>query len=233
MVANFFNAGKRLCVFLLAFAVTACSTLHRQQVVPLEEIKLPPRFAISVYARDVPRARTMTFGIGGTLFVGTYAEGKVYAILPPEGRAKPVVLTIAENLQDPGGVAFRAGSLYVAEHTRILRFDDIEQNLNNPPKPVVVYAGLPKQRIHNLHTIHFGPNGLLYVSVGSPCNICNPDPSRYAILARLDVTAKNPVLEVVARGVRDAQGYDWHPVNQELWFVDNGRDGLGNNAPPR
>ena len=74
MVANFFNAGKRLCVFLLAFAVTACSTLHRQQVVPLEEIKLPPRFAISVYARDVPRARTMTFGTGGTLFVGTYAE---------------------------------------------------------------------------------------------------------------------------------------------------------------
>jgi glucose/arabinose dehydrogenase len=212
-----------VCALLLAASLNAlCRELS------LDTIKLPPGFKISLYAGNVPGARSMALGPDGTLYVGTRGD-KVYAALNDGNRAGAVV-TIAENLNMPNGVAFRDGALYVAEVNRILRFDNIASHLRNPSKPVVVNNSFPGETHHGWKFIRFGPDGLLYVPVGAPCNICEPDPARYAAIFRMKPDGTG--LEQYARGVRNTVGFDWDPDTNELWFTDNGRDWLGNNVPP-
>jgi glucose/arabinose dehydrogenase len=191
----------------------------------LDEIKLPPGFRITLYAQGVEHARAMALGERGTLFVGT-AGDSVYAIAP--GGAPRV---IARRLNAPHGVAFRDGALYVAEIGRILRYDGIESRLDHPPQPVVVADHLPREGHHGLKTIRFGPDGLLYVATGSPCNVCEPD-ARHGIISRLDASAARRAREVYARGIRNSVGFDWDPRTKELWFTDNGADNMGNDVPP-
>ncbi len=214
------------CALLVACASAPKTATPAPSRLPLSKIKLPPGFVISVYVDNLVKPRGMTLGKDGTLFVGSYGAGNLYAI--EKGGAR--VHTI-EGLKDPNGVAFRDGALYVAETTRIVRFDDIEARLTNPPSPHVICASLPKQRIHGLRTIRFGPDGMLYVPIGSRCNACADDPEKFAVLAQIDAKTAEAQPVVVARGVRDTQGFDWHPQTGELWFTDNGRDGLGNDAP--
>lgn len=221
-----------LVVFCSITFLAACATTSQTATGPLSKIKLPPGFEISLYTDEVPNARTMALGADGTLYVGSYKAGKVYAVLPPTAGGKPKVLTIAEQMDNPNGVAYRDGALYVVDTTCIYRFDGIEQRRNDSSKPTKIYEGFPKQRIHGLRTIRFGLDGLAYVPIGSSCNVCKANPERYAMLVRLNLADTKPTPEVFARGIRDTQGYDWHPQTQELWFVDNGRDGLGNDAPP-
>ncbi|MDH4233807.1 MAG: PQQ-dependent sugar dehydrogenase [Gallionella sp.] len=197
---------------------------------PLDQIKLPPGFKISLYADNVPGARSMALSPDGTLFVGTRGS-RVYA-LPNRSLGKHAerVIVLADGLNTPNGVAFRDGALYVAEVNRILRFDGIEARLGNPPKPVVVNDRFPTDTHHGWKFIRFGPDGLLYVPVGAPCNICEPDPARYAAIFRMKPDGSS--LEQYALGVRNTVGFDWNPDTNELWFTDNGRDWMGNNAPP-
>jgi len=192
---------------------------------PLSSLTLPPGFQIELFAR-VPNARQMALG-KTMLFVGSMRAGKVYAI-PLQGPRKPRV--IADKLEMPVGVAFREGDLYVSAVNRILRLRNIEAHVNRPPKPEVVSEAYPTDTHHGWKFIAFGPDGKLYVPVGAPCNICEPDPDRFATITRLDVNSGK--VEVVARGVRNSVGFDWHPQSGELWFTDNGRDWLGDDAPP-
>ena len=127
-------------------------------------------------------------------------------------------------------MAFRDGDLYVSAVSRILRIAGIEARLDEPPRPEVVSSAYPGDPHHGWKFIAFGPDGRLYVPVGAPCNICEPDPDRYANITALDVASGK--IEVVARGVRNTVGFDWHPQSGELWFTDNGRDWLGDDAPP-
>jgi glucose/arabinose dehydrogenase len=138
--------------------------------------------------------------------------------------------TVAENLQMPSGVAFRDGSLYVAALNRILRYDDIESRLTDPPQPVVIRDNLPTETHHGWKFIGFGPDGLLYVPVGAPCNVCTQSDERFASILRMRPDGSN--LEVYARGIRNSVGFDWDPESGELWFTDNGRDMLGDDRPP-
>ena len=217
-----------------AFTATTCVLLacagplpSRAADLPLGQIKLPPGFVIETVAR-VPNARAMTWGDGGTLFVGSAGAGNVYAVtLAPTGA---VVRVVASDLRDPAGVAFRNGALYVSAISRILRYDDIERRLDKPPAPVVVTDMYPAEGHHGRKFIAFGPDGKLYVPVGAPCNICAPDPERYSIITRIDPDGGGR--EIVARGVRNSVGFAWHPATGELWFTDNGRDNLGDDAPP-
>lgn len=192
---------------------------------PLASLKLPPGFEIELFAR-VPNARQMALG-NNTLFVGSMRAGRVYAI-PLRGARKPAV--IADGLNMPVGVAFRDGDLYVSAVSRILRLAGIEARLDKPPRPEVVSSAYPGDPHHGWKFIAFGPDGRLYVPVGAPCNICEPDPDRYANITALDVASGK--IEVVARGVRNTVGFDWQPQSGELWFTDNGRDWLGDDAPP-
>ncbi len=197
----------------------------------MNEIKLPPGFRIGVYAYPVPGARSLALGAKGTVFVGTRGEGKVYALSDRDGdgRAEAVV-TIAESLNSPNGVAFRGGALYVAEISRVIRFDDVENRLARPPAPAVVNDTFPRDEHHGWKFIRFGPDGKLYVPVGAPCNVCERSDERYASIMRMNADGSG--LEVFARGVRNTVGFDWRPATGELWFTDNGRDWMGDNEPP-
>jgi glucose/arabinose dehydrogenase len=196
----------------------------------LSQIKLPSGFEIAIFADNVRGARSMALSPKGTLFVGTREAGKVYA-LPANGEKNSRrVITVAEGLKSPNGVAFHNGALYVAEINRVLRYDDIESRLNSSPKPVIVSDQFPADRSHGWKFIAFGPDSLLYVPVGAPCNICEPDPNRYAMISRMKANGSG--FETFARGVRNTVGFDWHPVTKELWFTDNGRDRMGDNTPP-
>lgn len=215
---------------VLAIAALACAAPALSQGLPIERIRLPPGFTIEVLAR-VPNARAMALG-KQTLFVGSRSSGKVYALrLRGEGANLSVerVSVVAENLDMPTGVAFRDGSLYVADVSRILRYDAIESRLDGPPAPVVVTDRLPAETHHGWKFIAFGPDGKLYVPVGGPCNVCERDPDRYALIHRMAPDGSR--IEVFARGVRNSVGFDWHPETKELWFTDNGRDMLGDDLP--
>ena len=196
----------------------------------LSEIELPDGFSISHFAEGVTGARSLAQSPGGTVFVGTRDAGVVHALVDADGDgAADERYRIASGLNSPNGVAFRNGSLYVAEISRILRYDRIENRLDSPPRAVVVTDRLPTDPHHGWKFIRFGPDGRLYVPVGAPCNICNEaDP--YNAILRMD--ADSGMYEVVARGVRNTVGFDWHPGTRRLWFTDNGRDWLGNDTPP-
>jgi glucose/arabinose dehydrogenase len=206
----------------------------RNRALPIERIRLQHGFAISVFADNVPGARSLAVGRDNTVFVGTRGHGRVYAVRHADGRANRVTV-LASGLNSPNGVALRDGALYVAEISRILRFDAIEARLaeGRVPPPAVVTDRFPGDGHHGWKFIAFGPDGRLYVPVGAPCNICAPDPDRYALISRIDVgRAKEPAsYEVVARGVRNSVGFDWQPQTGDLWFTDNGRDWLGDDQP--
>jgi glucose/arabinose dehydrogenase len=205
------------------FMIAAGLTQQPQWVVPAG-------FQVSVFADSVENAREMALGPQGTVFVGSFRAGKVHAVIDRDGdhKADRVVL-IASGLNQPNGVAIRNGALYVATASKLLRFDDIERHLDSPPAPVVVRDSLPNSTAgHTWKFIAFGPDGLLYMSVGAPCNVCLSPPMVSTIL-RMKPDGSN--LEVFAEGVRNSVGFDWHPVSKELWFTDNGRDMLGDDVP--
>jgi glucose/arabinose dehydrogenase len=223
----------RKLFLLLCWCVAACWQNARAGDLPLEQIKLPPGFRIELWAR-VDNARQMALGRvgkqGGTLFVGSMRAGKVHALSFDGAYKVRQINEIADDLAMPAGVAWRDGSLYVSAVERILRFDAIDQHLSAPPKPVVVTDDLPRDRHHGWKFIAFGPDGKLYVPVGAPCNICEPDPQRYANIMRMNPDGSGR--EVYATGIRNTVGFDWQPGTNALWFTENGRDQMGDNVPP-
>jgi len=222
---------RSLVAIALGLAVVGAGAAGAQDI-PLDKITVPDGFTIEVYASDVPNARSMALSPTGTLFVSTRRAGIVYVVLDrDQDQTADEVITIATGLNTPNGVAIRDGALFVAELNRILRYDDIEARLGNPPAPVVVYDALPSERMHGWKFIRFGPDGKLYVPVGAPCNICDRtgEDERFATITRMNPDGGEH--EVFAHGIRNSVGFDWHPVTGELWFTSNGRDRLGDDVP--
>ena len=208
-------------------AVLATQMLTASAALPIEKIKLPPGFHIEVLSDDVQSTRAMTLSPKAILYVGSL-DGHVYALELKNGRVTGRHV-IASGLEMPAGVAWHDGALYVSAVSKLLRFDAIDSHLTDPPKPVVITDKLPTETHHGLKFIAFGPDGKLYVPQGAPCNICQKDPDRYALIGRMDPDGSH--YEVVARGIRNSVGFAWHPVTHELWFTDNGRDLLGDDIP--
>jgi len=223
----------RRILLLVACVLSLTPMLAAATELPLDRIKIPPGFSIELWTR-VDNPRQMTLGRhdarGGTLFVGSMHAGKVHAVRFGSDFKAQQVAKIAGGLQLPAGVAYRDGKLYVSAVSRILRYDDIDQNLDNPPAAVTVTATFPTDTHHGWKFIAFGPDGKLYVPVGAPCNICEPDTQRYANMMRMNADGSD--IEVFARGIRNSVGFDWQPQSKELWFTDNGRDLLGDEVPP-
>lgn len=194
--------------------------------IPVDKVKLPPGFHMSLWAEGIPNARSITVGDKGTVFVGSRLVGNVYAVVDKGDRRE--VKIIAKGLHRPNGVAFKDGTLYVAELSRVLRFDDVENRLDDPPSPVVIFDKLPKDEPHGWKFMALGPDGKLYFNIGAPCNICEP-PATHAHIVRLNTDGSD--YGVFASGVRNSVGMDWHPGTKELYFTDNGRDWLGDEAP--
>ncbi len=189
---------------------------------PLDKIKLPEGFKIEVFAEGLKNARSLALSDAGTLYVGTRNKGKVYAVKNNQQ------YVLAKGLNMPNGVALRNGDLYVAEVNRILKFADIENNLNTPPEPIVINDSYPDERHHGWKFIAFGPDDKLYVPVGAPCNICESE-EIFSSLTRINPDGSG--FEIVQHGIRNTVGFTWHPETKELWFTENGRDWMGDDLP--
>ncbi len=207
---------------------------------PLDLIKLPPGFKIEIYAENLTFARSMALSPKGTLFVGTRRPfetldspngSALYAIVDKNNNnhaEASEISVIAKSLNNPNGVAFKDGSLYVAEINRIIRFDDIEAQLAGPKEPITIKE-LPQYLMHGWRYIGFGPDGKLYVAMGANCNVCQHDDELNATIVLMNPDGSD--MEIFAKGVRNSVGFDWDPATGELWFTDNGRDLLGNDVP--
>ena len=194
--------------------------------IPTAKLKVPAGFKVELWASGLPNARSMAVGSKGTVFIGTRFPGNVYAVVERAGKRETHVL--AKGLHRPNGVAFKDGSLYVAELSRILRYDNIEEQLDHPPAPVVVFDALPKDEAHGWKFMTFGPDGKLYFQIGTPANIVVP-PYTHAQIVQLDLATKT--LRTVSVGVRNSVGMDFHPVTKELWFTNNARDWVNDDLP--
>jgi len=221
--------GRRIAI--AASIGLACMAGGAHAAIAPEALRVPQGFQIELLTDAVPSARAMTLGRyadgQGVVYVGSMGAGKVYAVEIDQGRARGVH-TLVSGLQLPAGVAYRNGQLYVSAVSKILRFDGIDERLQKPLPPVIVTDRLPVETHHGAKFIGFGPDGLLYVAVGAPCNVCVPDAVHGQILRmKPDGSAR----ELVALGVRNSVGFDWSPLDRALWFTDNGRDMLGDDLP--
>jgi len=193
---------------------------------PTAKLKLPEGFSIEVYAAGMANARSLALGDKGTVFVGSRLVDKVYAIIDQDG--KRTVKVVASGLYRPNGVAFRDGTLYIAELSKISKIENIEDHLDDPPKPVVIYDNLPKDEAHGWKFIGIGPDNKLYVPVGQPGNNVLHDDA-HGQIRRINLDGSGA--EVVALGVRNSVGFDWNPQTKQMYFTDNGRDWMSEDVP--
>jgi glucose/arabinose dehydrogenase len=192
----------------------------------LDKLKMPKGFKIDVFASGIANARSLRVGDKGTVFVSNRVLDKVYAVVQRGDKRETKV--IAAGLDRPNGLAFHNGTLYIAEGTKVSKLEKIEDNLENPGKPVVVYSDLPNHQSHGWRYIAIGPDNKLYINVGAPCNICEP-PAANAQIRRINLDGSGA--EVFAYGVRNSVGFDWHPITKDFYFTDNGRDWLSEDLP--
>ena len=193
---------------------------------PTAKLKLPPGFNIEVYAAGMANARSLALGNKGTVFVGSRLVDKVYGIENKDGKRS--VKIVASGLYRPNGVAFKDGTLYIAELSKVSKIDKVEDNLDSPPKPVVIYDKLPKDEAHGWKFIAIGPDNKLYVPVGQPGNVVLHDED-HGQIRRMNLDGSGA--EVYVRGVRNTVGFDWNPENKQMYFTDNGRDWLSETVP--
>ena len=180
---------------------------------PVAKMKVPEGFKVEVYAAEILDARGLRQGDKGTVFVSSlFVASKLYAIVDKGGKRE--VKTLAEKLFLPNGIEFYKGSLFVATPKAVTRYAAIEDNLDKLPEPVVINDQFPGEMPHGWKFIKIGPDGKLYVPVGAPCNICDPDSNKYAHIRRMNLDGSG--MEIVARGVRNTVGFDFHPTTGEL-----------------
>ena len=151
---------------------------------------------------------------------------EVYAIVNKDGKREVKVL--ASGLYRPNGLAFKDGTLYIAELSKVSKIEKVEDNLDNPPKPTLIYDKLPKDEAHGWKFIGIGPDGKLYVPVGQPGNNVLHDDD-HGQIRRMNLDGSG--VEVIARGVRNTVGFDWNPETKQLYFTDNGRDWMSEDVP--
>ena len=213
-------ANSKLAPMPGKMTVTAASEI------PIDKLKLPPGFKIEIWATGMPGARAMALGDNGKVYIGTRFIGRVYEVT--DNGKERMSRVVVDKLVQPAGVAFNNGSLYVMAIDKVLRFDGIDKNPSVAPVDLTAKFNLPPEQHHNWKYIAFGPDGKLYVPFGAPCNICVPSPE-YAQIRRYNPDGSG--MEVLATGVRNSVGFDWHPTTKQLWFTNHGRDWMGDDKP--
>jgi glucose/arabinose dehydrogenase len=194
---------------------------------PTAKLKVPAGFNIEVYASGIANARSLAEGDKGTIFVGSRLVGNVYAITTDKD-GKRTVKTIASGLHRPNGVAFKNGTLYIAELSKVSKVEKAEDNLDSPAKLTTIYDNLPKDEAHGWKFIAIGPDNKLYLEVGQPGNNVLHDDA-HGQIRRINLDGSGA--EVFARGVRHSVGFDWHPETKQFYFSDNGRDWMSEDVP--
>lgn len=195
--------------------------------IPVSKLKAPSGFKVELWATGLPGGRAMALSEDGKkVYVGTRAIGRVYEVT--DAGDKRTVRTVVDKLTQPAGVAYKDGALYVFAIDKVLKYDGIAGNPNAQPQDLTAKFELPKEQHHNWKYVAFGPDGKLYVPFGAPCNICEPS-NEYAQIRRYNPDGSGK--EIIATGVRNSVGFDWHPKTRQLWFTDHGRDWMGDNGP--
>jgi glucose/arabinose dehydrogenase len=194
--------------------------------VPVGQLKAPKGFNIELYASGMPNARSMAYSPKGTVFVGSRLQDKVYAITNKDGKRQVHVLV--SGLYRPNGVAYKDGTLYIAELSQISKIENVDDKIDASPKPVVIYNDLPKDEAHGWKYLAIGPDNKLYFEVGQPGNNVLHD-KNHGQLRRINLDGSGA--EVIAYGIRNTVGFDWNPRNHDLYFTDNGRDWLSEDWP--
>lgn len=219
-------------IFASLILTALMATPIQVQSQELDKLVLPDGFSIEVYAK-VRNARQMSLGDDGTVYVGTRsrAGGRIFAIPDADGDGKAdEVITIAGGLKTPSGLTYHNGDLYIGAISRIYKISNITNNFRDNPDPEVFYADLPDKTHHGWKFLEFGPDGLLYIPIGAPCNICEPD-EEFASMNTMDINNPDAGITQYAKGIRNTVGFDWDPATGDLWFTDNGGDGLGDEMP--
>jgi glucose/arabinose dehydrogenase len=213
---------------LLAFLALADFAHAQKTRFDLTQLKAPPGFHLSVFAEEADGARMMAFSPEGVLLVSESGEGKVVALPDPKhtGRAARMVNVISE-LNEPHGLAFYEGKLYVAENDKVRRYDWDEANLRaSNPKAL---ADLPGSGGHSTRSLVFH-GSKMDVASGSSCNVCiEKDPRRAAVV---EFNPDGSGQKIFAKGLRNAVGLAVNPKTDTVWATVNGRDMLGDDLPP-
>ena len=194
--------------------------------VPIDKIKLPPGFKVEVWADGIPGGRAIAEGENGKYYVGTRALGRIYEVTD-NGKERTSRIVV-DKLNQPTA-AYKDGALYVVAIDKVLRFDGIAKNPNATPVDLTAKFNFPPLPHHNWKYVAFGPDGKFYVPFGAPCNICELPTAEYSQIRRYNADGSG--MEVLATGVRNSVGFDWHPVTKELWFSNHGRDWMGDDTP--
>lgn len=218
--------------FLRIAALAACAfpVLYAQAPAPapLADLHVPDGFTISVFAFDLQGARYMAVSPEGTLLVARRSRNEVVALEDKDrdGKAEPQV--VLSNMTNAHSLAFKDGWLYVATTPAVMRVKWANgKPIGEPEKVVDLPTSTPS--VHVTRTIRFGPDGRLYVSIGSSCNACvEPDPRRTTI----QVVTSDGTLEPYARGLHNALGFDWDPQTGRMWANETGPEGMGDETPP-
>ena len=217
-----------LLAFFLAFLISADTARAEKTRFDLAQLKAPAGFHIVVFADEIDGARMLMFTPGGVLMVSESGEGKVVALPDPNhaGKAQRTV-TVLSGLNEPHGLAFYEGKLYVAENDKLRRYDWNEANLRaSNPKLI---TDLPKGGAHSTRSILFH-GGKIYVSTGSSCNVCiEKDPRRAAVM---EFNPDGSGQKIFVKDVRNAVGLAVNPKTDTVWVTVNGRDNLGDDLPP-
>jgi glucose/arabinose dehydrogenase len=226
-----------LLPILAAPAAAAQSDVHvegnafRPRQLPFDEaadlkrLSVPAGFHVEVFARDLGRPRMLAVDEDGVVYVTRPEAGDVLA-LADDGVGNITRRSVVSGLEGVHGLALRGRELYLATPRRVL-----VSKLDAPnAAPSVVLDGLPDGGQHPHRTIGFGPDGALYVSVGSSCNACQESNPEHATLLRADLSQRQRALH--ATGLRNTIGFDWHPKSGALWGMDHGSDWLGDDLPP-
>lgn len=221
---------RRFSVSLLLLFVS-CSPSLLCAALPLDKLKLPANYQIDLFASNVPDARQMSVAPNGIIALGSRTAGKVYLLLPNKSMTSVQdIMTVDSGLTLPNGVAWHNDDLYVATQTDIRRYPSLLKTLEKHSNPQIIIKDIPSIGHHGWHVIKFGADNKLYIGIGAPCNVCLSKDKRLASIARMNPDGSQ--FEVIAHGVRNTVGFDWHPTTHELWFADNGRDWMGDDMPP-
>lgn len=220
------NNRRIIPAAILVLACTSGESVSGQAptgMVPQEiaghTLYLRPGFHIALFAEDLGGVRNLALGPGGVVYAALQGPGKVVKLV--DGNRDGVadsVTDVATGLDGPFGVAFRGDTMYVGEETRIRRW------VPGNPAPQPVVSGLPSGG-HSTRTIVFGPDGFLYLAVGSSCNICDESDPRRAAVTRFNADGSGELR--FATGLRNSVGLAFHPSTNELWATNNDRDNLG------
>jgi len=198
----------------------------------IEDLVVQDGFQISIFAENIEAPRQMAEGNSGFIFVGSRKAGEIIAIRDFDNNGiidfKKV---IANSLNQPAGVSFYNGDIYFSEIDKIWKIQNVEEwlesNNTGMPEKILVSDALPDDEWHGWKWLAHNQEGSLYTNVGAPCNVCLKDDQRYSSIVKLDGNTWIPV----ARGVRNSVGFDFHPISDEMYFGDNGRDWLGDDSP--